>query len=112
MNAGSGLILDPADPSRAIIRYATESELGLPVDDVVIENIHPATACAGRSCVIHAPTDHLMSPWRLVWRDEKGMFERLCSHAVGHPDPDQFDYWREVGLEHRRSHGCDGCCED
>lgn len=85
---------------------------------VVIEgnplvNVHPATKCVGRSCVIHNPTDHHMRSWALWWRGDQGIFERLCpDHGVGHPDPDQFDYWRESNQEWQAVHGCCGCCRE
>jgi hypothetical protein len=72
-------------------------------------NLHPATACAGRGCWVHHPSDHHMATWPIVWRDEKGTAERRCEHGIGHPDPD--DVWyheqqgRDVGV-----HACDGCC--
>jgi hypothetical protein len=88
--------------------------------------VHDADACAGRECVIHAPTDHPMRGFRLHWRADRGIFERLCPHGIGHPDPDQQAYWREQAEtdpdllgnhvdpdEHvsaRMIHGCDGCC--
>lgn len=35
----------------------------------------------------------------------------LCpEHGVGHPDPDQFDYWREINAMYEAAHGCCGCC--
>lgn len=77
---------------------------------LVLKNVHHHTKCAGRPCVIHNSTVHHMSGWRLLWRDDRGIFERLCRHGVGHPDPDQFDYWREAGRMHEAVHGCDGCC--
>lgn len=51
-----------------------------------------------------------MKGWALHWRADRGLFERMCSHGIGHPDPDQKDYWRVLGLEHEGVHGCDGCC--
>jgi hypothetical protein len=97
--------------------------------------VHGVDACAGRECVIHAPTDHRMRGFRLHWRADRGIFERLCRHGIGHPDPDQQAYWREQAergvmdeapddesgvVEHWRTpdehvsaqmtHGCDGCC--
>jgi hypothetical protein len=42
------------------------------------------------------------------------MFERICLHGVGHPDPDQCYFWsikfdRETAF-YKEIHGCDGCC--
>lgn len=72
--------------------------------------VHPPFMCEGRTCVIHNPTDHHMREWHLHWRWDRGIFERICKHGVGHPDPDQFDYWRETYQEWQAVHGCDGCC--
>ena len=38
------------------------------------------------------------------------MFERICEHGIGHPDPDQVSYWQRWGKEALAIHGCDGCC--
>jgi hypothetical protein len=47
----------------------------------------------------------------LTWRSDRGIFERICNHGIGHPDPDQFPYWKEQGIfDTEASHGCDGCC--
>lgn len=80
-------------------------------DRIKLRNTHPEEACAHRtSCVIHDPSDHHMRSWPLHWRDDRGIFERICRHGVGHPDPDQFGFWEETGQEHQAVHGCDLCC--
>lgn len=43
-----------------------------------------------------------MRGWATNWRDDRKSMERICSHGVGHPDPDC--------LNLDRMHGCDGCC--
>ena len=53
-----------------------------------------------------------MRGWPLLWRDLRGIFERTCEHGIGHPDPDQFDYWEKIGTSFETVHGCDGCCAD
>jgi len=90
--------------------------------------VHPAAACAGRVCVIHAPTAHHMRDWPIHWHH--GIFERICPHGVGHPDPDQYPHWAQRAAAWRPSlaadildgpaevnpwpdmgvHGCCGCC--
>lgn len=80
------------------------------VEGIKLSNVHKESACAGRACVIHNPSEHFMRSWPLLWRDDRGIFERTCVHGVGHPDPDQFHYWKEIGTEYEASHGCDGCC--
>ncbi len=106
----SEMILDPTDPSKAFIGSAAESDLGMQVGHATLVNVHPASACAGRACVVHAPSDHHMRSWTLNWRGDKGQMERLCPHQVGHPDPDDLAYHVSQGHEYMGVHGCDGCC--
>lgn len=75
-----------------------------------LSNIHPFSACKGRTCVIHTPTNHHMRDWYLHWRSDRAIFERICEHGIGHPDPDQFAFWDETYQSARSVHGCDGCC--
>jgi hypothetical protein len=71
-----------------------------------LDNVHPPDACAAdRACVIHNPTDHHMREWPLIWREDRGFFERRCAHGIGHPDPDHLEFRPEDSV-----HGCDGCC--
>jgi hypothetical protein len=83
----------------------------------VIARIHPASACAGRPCVIHAPSDHRMREWPTNFRSswdplsiKPDHMERICPHGVGHPDPDDLAYRISIGEESAGVHGCDGCC--
>ncbi|WP_125078773.1 hypothetical protein [Mycobacterium sp. P7213] len=101
------------------------------VGGVLLENVHPMDNCAGRRCVVHNPSDHHMRDWPLVWRNDRGIFERRCPHGIGHPDPDQFEFWAQARKRWRPAlsadvidgpyppqnpydgigiHGCDGCC--
>lgn len=79
-------------------------------DNYVLKNVHRAELCAGWPCVIHNPTPHHMADWTLHWRDDRGIFERICEHGIGHPDPDQFDFWYSTNQTWQAVHGCDGCC--
>jgi hypothetical protein len=80
-------------------------------DGTVLHNVHAAKVCAGQRCVIHHPTDHHMREWPLLWRFDRCIFERLCpKHGIGHPDPDQFEYWRLKDMTWEGVHGCCGCC--
>lgn len=73
--------------------------------------VHDAMACAGRGCALHNPSDHHMRDWDIVVREDKGsLFERICSHGVGHPDPDSLAYFIANGDDWMGVHGCDGCC--
>lgn len=80
------------------------------VEGIKLHFVHEEKDCRDRPCVIHNPTDHHMRKWALHWRDDRGIFERICEHRVGHPDPDQFAYWHLIGQEWQGVHGCDGCC--
>lgn len=81
----------------------------------VIHDVHRRTECAGRPCVIHAPSDHHMQDWPTNfrtggWLDIKPPhMERMCEHGVGHPDPDDVAFWNSRGVN-VSIHGCDGCC--
>lgn len=87
-------------------------EWTIPGTDIVLTNVHDPGKCAGEHCVVHNPSNHHMKDLPLHWRNDRGIFERICTHGIGHPDPDQHDYWRMLGLEHEGIHGCDGCCAD
>jgi hypothetical protein len=106
------VILDPDDPTRGIVGSHSEASFGAYAGMAVIEKIHPESKCSGRRCVVHNPSEHGMRQWQLHWRDDRGIFERMCpAHGVGHPDPDQFQFWRETGQAWQGVHGCCGCCK-
>jgi hypothetical protein len=88
---------------------------------MILRNVHPWQQCQmslvegnyqpkPRDCVIHNPSYHHMHSWYIVWRDDRKIFERLCRHGYAHPDPDQFDFWRQRGSMYESLHNCDGCC--
>lgn len=101
-----------------IVRRAEIEVLGEVLQDERSLETHPRRRCEGRPCVVHAPTIHALRDFRLSWREDRQIFERICTHGVGHPDPDSMWFWRE--LERSRDwpgfaagqavHGCDGCC--
>lgn len=68
-----------------------------------VVSVHDSDKCKGDYCCIHNPSDHHMKDWPQLWRDDRGLMERLCPHGVGHPDPD------DTNPDH--IHGCDGCCD-
>ena len=74
-----------------------------------LTNIHSPEQCKGSYCPIHNPSDHHMKDWPLHWREDRGFFERICKHGVGHPDPDDVVYHDKHGVD-IGVHGCDGCC--
>lgn len=90
---------------------ADDKEMWSSPDGMVLWNVHPATACAGRGCPIHHPSQHRLVEWSLIWRDDAGKFERVCTHGVGHPDPDDLAYKLSIGID-QGIHGCDGCCQE
>lgn len=75
-------------------------------------SIHDPSACEGRACCIHHPSDHHMKDWPQVWRADRYLMERTCPHGIGHPDPDHVAYMLSVGKwqDSDGVHGCDGCC--
>ena len=56
-------------------------------------NVHDESKCAGRECIIHSPRPRATDEWPQIWREDRGIFERICPHGVGHPDPAQEAYW-------------------
>ncbi|AXQ64436.1 hypothetical protein L3Y19_gp067 [Gordonia phage Neville] len=80
---------------------------------LTLHNVHEPNEHCETACVIHNPTEHHMRLWRLHWRDDRKIFERICPmHGTGHPDPDQFPYWMATGQGSQALHGCCGCCHD
>ena len=108
----SSVIPDPEDPTRYLIGAATDPFLGTHQGVAVRESVHPTTACAGRHCGIHNPSDHHMRSWPLVWRGDKGVMERTCPHGVGHPDADDAAYPVSVGREAWTNRACEGRCRE
>ena len=74
--------------------------------DIALCNVHSPTKCAGQTCTIHNRSNHTMRAFPQHWREDRGIMERICSHGVGHPDPDS--PWPNDS--HEWIHGCDGCC--
>jgi hypothetical protein len=70
---------------------------------------HDPAFCAGTGCSRHHPSNHHMRAWPKVWREYYGYSDRMCSHGVGHPDPDDVVHLQALG-EVRTEHTCDGCC--
>lgn len=71
--------------------------------------VHDADDCADTVCVIHNPLPGY-DRQRLHWRGDRGIFEVICAHGVGHPAPEQWPYWKLTGQLSAGIHGCDGCC--
>lgn len=83
---------------------------GTPVDWIRLSRTHPRGDICEQGCVIHNRTDHHMRHWPLLWRGDRKIFERICPHGIGHPDPDQVPYWRATDQMYEAVHGCDFCC--
>ncbi len=88
----------------------TESTFGVFIGKQKVANVHDPSACEGRGCPIHHPSDHHMKDWPLLWRGDKGIFERICSCDTGHPDPDSIAYMKTIGVTWVSVHGCCGHC--
>ena len=78
---------------------------------------HEPAQCAGHNCTYHNPSDHKMKDWPKNFRYDSfsfGLVERMCSHGVGHPDPDSVAWLESLDLKGRAGtwgvHGCDFCC--
>ena len=98
------------DPTRLDNEYTTGTGQEL-------LNVHHETdECHKFGCVVHAPSDHNMSDFPTHWRDDRGIMERICTHGIGHPDPDDMNYIRRTRGDDAAwgegVHGCDGCCTD
>lgn len=78
-----------------------------------LTNVHPETAeCHQHGCVVHSPSTWALSEAPLNWRTDRGIFERICEHGVGHPDIDTVDWLMRHGRGAEAAHGCCGygCC--
>jgi hypothetical protein len=70
--------------------------------------VHTPDECGDEPCCIHNPSEHPLRDWPLHWRGH--VMERICSHGIGHPDPDDLAWRRRSGQPDPSVHGCDGCC--
>jgi hypothetical protein len=77
-----------------------------------LTNVHSPQACSeALGCGIHNhPSNHALKDAKMLWRDDRGILERLCKHGVGHPDADSAAYLASIGRSNDNIHGCDGCC--
>lgn len=72
--------------------------------------VHPKEGCAGTNCCIHNPSMHAMIEEPMLYRTDRGLVERICSHGIGHPDPDSALWLKTITKQDQDIHGCDGCC--
>lgn len=85
-------------------------EDGDAIDWMRFSRTHDWADTCDQGCVIHNRTNHHMALWPLHWRGDRKIFERLCPHGIGHPDVDQYPYWRATDQMWETVHGCCGCC--
>ena len=76
----------------------------LPTGQLLV-NVHEPDKCRGEWCVIHKPLD-TYDRSRLHWRADKGLFEVICEHGVGHTSPED-----ALWIESIRSYEVHGCCK-
>lgn len=87
----------------------------LPYDLVMTDTqqllkVHHSSRClrkAGEPCPIHAQSNHHMKMWPQRWNTTFCVMERVCTHGLGHLDPD--DIYVRAGLV--KHDYCDGCCK-
>lgn len=88
---------------------ASEPVFGCQIGKINLR-VHHRSLCAGEYCSIHNPSQHPLRNAPLNWRADRGIMERFCSHGIGHPDPDDYQYRLRVNPDADAIHGCDGCC--
>lgn len=97
---------------RTVVMSAKETKETIKdIDGVKLENSevtlhvgHEKGTCKEYWCTLHNRSPHPMRHMQQFWRSDRGIMERICSHGVGHIDPDEL-------VEKDWTHGCDGCCE-
>ncbi len=93
----------------------TDNVWQLEYSNSVLVKTHSPDKCASdEACVLHRLTDHSMRTFPQHWRSDRGIMERICSHGVGHPDPDQIPFWKATRKDWKWEmvHGCcwEHCC--
>ncbi|WP_162891351.1 hypothetical protein [Aeromicrobium sp. A1-2] len=91
-----------------------QSEHGVTfVANGVLHSVHPESACSGRHCWVHRPSQHPLAHAPVYWDSDSGRAFRVCDHDQLHPDPDDAHYriralgdWPVAAFRHE----CDGCC--
>ena len=64
--------------------------------------------CQSQGCCIHNPTD---AKFPSLWREDRALMERVCTHGVGHPDRDHIGFvLRTRGEEQAAVESVHGCC--
>ena len=86
-------------------------DITIPTRWITLGAVHQMNETCRKACTVHNPSHHHMRYWPLNWRADRHIFERMCDHGIGHPDPDQFPYWDATDQGFEKVHGCDGCCK-
>jgi len=93
------------------------SEAWIPTRDGLghwLTNVHLPGHSSGELCTIHNQANDHMKDWPLLWRFDRGMFERICECGTGHPATEQVAFWKATlspeDAEAQGIHGCCGCC--
>lgn len=68
---------------------------------------HEPGECPESICVFHKRTNHHLRHFRQRWNLGLGMMERVCTHNVAHPDPDDISI---RSGQNDGKHSCDACC--
>lgn len=95
-------------------RVLIDGEWSIVGNGWMLTNTHKQSSdCDENGCMLHNPSkEHHVNveSWPYNWRTDRGIMERICSHGVGHPDPDSAKFLRRIGREVENIHGCCGCC--
>lgn len=79
-----------------------------------VMQVHPPQACRGQTCCVHNPSEHPLRTAALTWNALTATMNRVCSHGLVHPDPDDIAFKeRTLGPSDVWGYGvhtCDGCC--
>lgn len=93
--------------------FDSSNFVGFPMGKRVLM-AHPESACVGRNCSLHNPSEHALKDAKLHWRSDRGLMERICEHGIGHPDPDDLSFKKQTMVDYESYafgvHGCCGCC--
>lgn len=81
--------------------------LAFEIEGIRLLGVHSEAVCAGRSCILHNPLNHGMRDWKLIWREDRSIFERLCPECgCGHYDSSQYEFHESLNTGWMSVHGC------
>jgi len=80
-------------PPDGMIMHGTDQDIYLTGAGQGVSGTHRASACQGRGCVIHHPSDHHMRMFPTRWAYDtsaaSSLMVRVCDHDQHHTDPDE-----------------------